>query len=247
VQIDLAALPDDPAVLQRMLQEVVPELQAENEELWQLIQRLLRHRYGPRSEKLDLDQLQLVLEDAEQSAAESDAARDAAEPPERRRRREVANRNRGALPAHLPRYEVVIDIENKECPCCGGALHVIGDDRTEMLDLIPAQLRVKVMCRPRYGCRTVRAPAPERPIDGGMATEALVAHVLVSKFCDSLPLYRGTLQVDGYAGFSLLVEARQDASLRLAFCWAHARRPFYEFYTSTQSPLAAEVLVLPTS
>jgi len=195
VQIDLAALPDDPDLLQRMLREVVPELQAENEKLWQLIQRLLRHRYGPRSETLDLDQLQLVLEDAEQSAAESDAAKDAAEPAERRRRIEVANRNRGALPAHLPRYEVVIDVENKQCPCCGGALHVIGDDRSEMLDLVPAQLRVKVVCRPRYGCRAcegtvVQAPAPERPIDGGMATEALVAHVVVSKFCDSLPLYR---------------------------------------------------------
>jgi hypothetical protein len=56
--------------LRRMLREVVPELQAENEKLWQLIQRLQRHRYGPRSEKLDLDQLQLVLEDAEQTAAE---------------------------------------------------------------------------------------------------------------------------------------------------------------------------------
>ena len=195
VQIDLTALPDDPDVLRRMLREVVPELQAENEKLWQLIQRLLRHRYGPRSEKLDLDQLQLVLEDAEQTAAESEAAKDAAEPPERRRRIAVANRNRGALPAHLPRYEVVIDIENKQCPCCSGALHVIGEDRAEQLDLVPAQLRVKVVCRPRYACRAcegtvVQAPAPERPIDGGMATEALVAHVVVSKFCDSLPLYR---------------------------------------------------------
>jgi transposase len=133
VQIDLAALPDDPAALQR----------------------------NQRKE---------------------------------RRRTATANRNRGALPAHLPRYEVVIDVESKKCPCCG-VLHVIGDDRTEMLDLVPAQLRVKVVCRPRYGCRTcegavVQAPAPERPIDGGMATEAMVAHVVVSKFCDSLPLYR---------------------------------------------------------
>jgi transposase len=48
--------------------------------------------------------------------------------------------------------------------------------------------------------------------------------------------------VDGYAGFGRLVESRKDASIRLAFCWAHARRPFYEFYISTQSPLAAEVL-----
>src|SRR6187455_3552265 len=178
-----------------MLREVVLELQAENEKLLLLIQRLLRHRFGPRSEKLDLDQLQLGLEDAEQGAAESEAAKDAAEPSERRRRTQPANRNRGALPAHLPRYEVVIDIESRDCPCCGGALHKMGEDRTEQLDHVPAQLRVKVLCRPRYACRAcegavVQAPAPERPIDGGMATEALVAHVVVSKFCDSLPLYR---------------------------------------------------------
>jgi transposase len=195
VQIDLTALPEDPNALQQMLREVVPELQAENEKLWQLIQRLLRHRYGPRSEKLDLEQLQLVLEDAEQTAAEDDAAKDAAEPAERRRRVATANRNRGALPAHLPRYEVVIDVDSRQCPCCGGALHLIGEDRTEMLDLVPAQLRVKVVCRPRYGCRgcesaVVQAPAPERPIDGGIATEGLVAHVVVSKFCDALPLHR---------------------------------------------------------
>jgi len=195
VQIDLAALPDDPDVLQRMLREVVPELQAENEKLLLLVERLLRHRFGPRSEKLDLDQLRLGLEDEEQGAAEDEAARDAAEAPERPRRTQPANRNRGALPAHLPRFEVIIDVESKQCPCCGGTLHMIGEDRTEQLDIVPAQLRVKVLCRPRYGCRgcegaVVQAPAPERPIDGGMATEALIAHVVVSKFCDSLPLYR---------------------------------------------------------
>ena len=65
----------------------------------------------------------------------------------------VANRNRGALPAHLPRFEVVIDVESKQCPCCGGALHVIGEDRSEQLDIVPSQLRVKVVCRPRYACR----------------------------------------------------------------------------------------------
>jgi len=90
---------------------------------------------------------------------------------------------------------VVIDVEDKTCPCCSGALHLIGEDRAEQLDNIPAQLRVRVTRRPRYGCRAcegavVQAPAPERPIDGGMATEALVAHVVVGKFCDHLPLYR---------------------------------------------------------
>jgi transposase len=159
VPIDLAALPDEPDVLQRMLREVVPGLQAENEKLWLLIQRLLRHRYGPRSEKLDLDQLQRVLEDAEQVAAGGEAAADAEASPERRRRTAPAQRNRGALPAHLPRYAVVIDIEHKDCPCYGGTLHVIGEDRSEQLDLVPAQLRVKVVCRPRYGCRACEGAA----------------------------------------------------------------------------------------
>ena len=74
-------------------------------------------------------------------------------------------------------------------------MHAIGELRSEQLDIVPAQLRVRVIRRARYACQTcegavVVAPAPERPIDNGMATEAMLAHVLVSKFCDSLPLYR---------------------------------------------------------
>jgi transposase len=352
VQIDLDTLPDDPAALQRMLREIVPELKAENEKLLLLIDALLRHRYGPRSEKLSLDQLRLALEDQEQADAERDAAEEAKEPAEKRRR-PPANRNRGLLPSHLPRYEVVIDIDHKECPCCGGALHMIDEERTEQLDIVPAQLWVKVIRRPRYGCRAcegtvVQAPAPERLIDGGMATEALVAHVVVSKFCDSLPVYRqaqifqrqgisldrstlgswvgracwwlsplyellvssvlsaskvfadetslpvlapgkgktkkgrlwcyaiddrpwqgptppaaayvyaedrkadhpivhlanfkGILQVDAYSGYQRILAERGNGSIQLSFCWAHLRRPFFEFYHSTESPLAAHVL-----
>ena len=90
---------------------------------------------------------------------------------------------------------MLIDVEDKSCPCCGGVLHAIGEDTSEMLDLVPAQLRVKVIRRPRYACRAceeavVQAPSPERPITGGMATEALLAHVLVAKYADHLPLYR---------------------------------------------------------
>src|ERR1700722_2658136 len=104
-------------------------------------------------------------------------------------------RNLGALPAHLPRDEVVIDVDSKQCPCCGGTLHLIDETRTEMLDRVPARLRVKVIRRPRYGCRAcseavVQAAVPDRPIDGGMATEALLAQIVIGKFCDSLPLYR---------------------------------------------------------
>ena len=169
------------------------EREAENEKLRLLVQRLLRHRFGRRSEQLDPDQLQLGLEDLEQAVAEGEAAQDAAAQSEEQQRRGARpRRNHGALPVHLPRYEVVIDVDEQACPCCRGALHLIGEDRTEQLDIVPAQLRVRVTRRPRYGCRAcegavVQAPAPERLLEGGMATEALVAHVAVSKFCDALP------------------------------------------------------------
>ncbi len=99
------------------------------------------------------------------------------------------------MPAHLPREEIVIDPPSKACPCCGGALHVIGEDVSERLDKIPARLRVIVTRRPKYACRgctdgVVQAPAPNRLIEGGLPTEALVADVLVSKYADHLPLYR---------------------------------------------------------
>ena len=103
--------------------------------------------------------------------------------------------NRGALPAHLPRIEVVVDIDDKTCPCCQGELHRIGEDKSERLDMVPAQFRVLVTRRPKYACRAcedgvVQAPAPARLIEGGLPTEATVAQVLVSKYADHLPLYR---------------------------------------------------------
>ena len=200
VEIDLHRLPDDPALLQQMLRDAVTtvayqygELHAENDKLRMLIKRLLRHRFA-RSEQLGADQLQFGLEDLEQTVAANQADQEAADiAAGRQRRRGDArpDRNHGALPAHLPRYEVVIDIEDRACPCCGGSLQVIGELRTEQLDIAPAQLQVRVTRRPRYVCNScdgvaVVAPAPERPIDGGMATEALMVHVVVSKFCDGL-------------------------------------------------------------
>jgi transposase len=166
---------------------------AEIDKLRLMIRQLLRAQYGRRSETLDADQLQLGLEDVEQSLGTAQAPAPAATktPGERR----PAQRNRGALPPHLPRYEVIVDIDDKSCPCCGGPLHVIGEDVSEMLDVVPAQYRVKVIRRPRYGCRgcegaVVQAPAPERPLTGGIATEAVLAQVLVAKYSEHLPLYR---------------------------------------------------------
>src|SRR3954453_2967911 len=170
--------------------------QAEIEKMRLLIRQLQVGQPARRSEPLAPDQLQLGLEDLEQTAAAAEAAQDgvAARSGTPRAPR-VRRRNLGALPAHLPRVEVLVDVEDKSCPCCGGAMHVIGEDTSEMLDLVPAQLRVRVIRRPRYGCRAcegavVQAPAPERPIAGGMATEALLAQVLVAKYADFLPLYR---------------------------------------------------------
>ena len=170
---------------------------AEVEKLQLIIKGLMRSRYGARSEKLDPDQLQLALEEVAQSlvlaqtVVESELAADKQVTGER----QPPQRNRGALPPHLPRVEVIVDVEDKRCPCCGGAMHVIGEDVAEMLDVIPALYQVKVIRRPRYGCRgcegaVVQAPAPERPLTGGMATEALLAQVLVAKYSDHLPLYR---------------------------------------------------------
>ena len=99
---------------------------AEIDKLRLMIRQLLRAQYGRRSETLDADQLQLGLEDVEQSLGTAQAPAPAATktPGERR----PAQRNRGALPPHLPRYEVIVDIDDKSCPCCGGPLHVIGED-----------------------------------------------------------------------------------------------------------------------
>lgn len=170
---------------------------AEVEKLQLIIKQLTRSRYGAHSEKLDPDQLQLGLEEVEQSLGATQAGVDS-EPPTAKKatgERKPPQRNRGALPAHLPRVEIVIDVEDKRCPCCGGAMHVIGEDVSEMLDVVPALYRVKVIRRPRYGCRgcesaVVQAPAPERPLTGGIATEAVLAQVLVGKYGDHLPLYR---------------------------------------------------------
>ena len=139
-----------------VLQEAVQQRDAEIDKLQLLIKRLLRQQFGRRSEQLNPDQLLLGIEDLEQTIAENQAKQDAADPAAdkpRPRREARPSRNHGALPAHLPRYEVLIDVEPRDCPCCGGVLHVIDEERSEQLDIVPAHLRVRVIRRPRYGCR----------------------------------------------------------------------------------------------
>src|SRR3954447_11251810 len=123
---------------------------------------------GRRLERLGEEALQQGIEDAEQSLGEQEAKLEAAQPAAQRPAK-PAKRHRGSLPEHLPRVEVVVDIADKACACCGASLHTIGEDRSEMLDYVPAQIRVQLIRRPRYGWRAcegavVQAPAPERPI-----------------------------------------------------------------------------------
>ncbi len=198
-----ADLPDDVEALRafaleqsRKLAEVMAakgEADAEIERLQSIVDAFMRHRFGARSEQLDPDQLQLGLEDVETALGQARAARDAATRQSRSDRPRSVNR--GSLPAHLERIEQVVDVEDKACPCCGGALHQIGEDVAERLDVVPITFRVLVTRRPRYGCRScesaiVQAPAPARIVEGGIPTEALIAQVLVAKYADHLPLYR---------------------------------------------------------
>jgi len=167
----------------------------ENERLRQIIKEMQRHRFGRRAETLPEDQLLLGLEEAEQIAASGEAESEQEAPAERAVSAARRRTNRGSLPAHLPRIETVVDIEDHSCPNCKNALHRIGEDVSERLDIVPAQFRVLVVRRPKYACRAcedvvVQAPAPARLIEGGLPTEATVAQVLVSKYADHLPLYR---------------------------------------------------------
>ncbi len=207
VSIEIESLPSDPEILRplllgerarhaELLEQIVDERDAalsESGRLRAIIEAMQRHRFGRRSEQLNADQLGLGLEDTEQALAAADAKEENQKAsPARTSRRRV---DRGALPAHLPRVETLIDIEHKACPCCAGELHRIGEDVAERLDVIPAQFRVLVVRRPKYACRAclgtvLQAPAPHRLIEGGLPTEGLIAHVIVGEYADHLPLYR---------------------------------------------------------
>src|SRR4051794_36368905 len=102
------------------------EADAEIERLQSIIDAFMRHRFGARSEQLDPEQLQLGLEDVEAALGQARAAREAATG--QVRVDQPRKTNRGSLPAHLERVEQLVDVENKACPCCGGALHQIGED-----------------------------------------------------------------------------------------------------------------------
>jgi transposase len=168
---------------------------SEIEHLKLLIAKLRRMQFGLKSEKLDrqIEQLELRLDELEAARAEkatplqppaavAPAAPVAAKPARR------------PLPEHLPREVKKYPPKQKACPDCGGELKSLGEDVSEILEYIPAHFKVIQQVRPKFACacceRIVQAQAPSRPIERGIAGPGLLAHVLVSKYCDHLPLYR---------------------------------------------------------
>jgi transposase len=339
-------LPDDIAELKA----IIRTQQDQNARLEALIASFKKALFGSKSEKIDPAQYELELEDIETAIAQVEAEVDADERTAPVRSPKPRQTNRGSLPKHLERVEVVIE-PDLSC-ACGAERHVIGEDVSERLDIIPAQFRVIVTRRPKYACRfcetgITQAPAPAHIIAGGMPTEATLAHVLVSKYADHLPLYRqaqiysrqgidldrstlaawvgksafeltpiydallvdlkrstklfmdetpapvlapgrkrtktgyfwalarddrpwggddppgvaytyapgrsgqhadtilkgfsGTLQVDGYAGYNRLLK-RPAQDVKLAYCWAHARRKLHDVAQSGAAPIAQEGL-----
>jgi transposase len=148
---------------------------------------LRRHQFGSRSESLD--QLELSLEEEEIArAAETPATIEADEPVE-----EKQQPKRKPLPDHLPRNETVLEVGDA-CASCGGKLKRLGEDVTEELEYVPGRFVVNRIVRPRMACscceRITQAALPSRPIERGRPGPGLLAHVLVNKYADHLPLYR---------------------------------------------------------
>ena len=201
---------DDPAALKAM----IAALQAENAKISatlcahdQLIQtlrlriaKLRKQAFGQSSEKIEreIEELELALEDLMIVAVETDATpvneSDVAAPAQ-----SEPSSGEGIMRRH-PRVSANAIRERWEldpgtcCPNCGGDLRLVGEDVSEILDMIAAQMKVVQIARMKKSCRCcekmVQVAAPSRPIEGSMAGAGLLAHVMVSKLDGHLPLYR---------------------------------------------------------
>ncbi len=192
------SLPDDIAALKRIIAEMARDAVAAKAEIAKLKFQLARYRraeFGRSSEKLtrEIEQLELAIESLESDQAERLAA---ASPMVAAAIEEAIEKQKPArrpLPEHLPREEMRHPAACA-CPHCGGALRRIGEEVTETLDYVPGRFKVVRHIREKLSCRAcdtvVAAPAPDHAIARGRAGAGLLAHIVVSKFDDHLPLYR---------------------------------------------------------
>jgi len=189
-------LPEDVAALQAMvalqnkkLSIFETEIKARDyriEKLEHQLAGLRQHRFGQRSEALD--QLELTLEEEEIARAIETPVEDAATT-----EKQKGKPKRKPLPDHLPRNDEVLS-PGDACSACGGSLKTLGEDVTEELEYVPGRFVVNRTIRPRMACTCCDAfyqsPLPSRPIEKGRPGPGLLAHVLVNKYADHLPLYR---------------------------------------------------------
>jgi len=191
----LKPLPEDPAELRTISKLLMAEVQSQAYQIETLKGQLAAHqraRFGSKSETLDQRAFDLS-EDAEiEAAAEAQKATlasndDDADQPTKRKH------SRKPLPDHLDRVDEVLS-PGEACSDCGGNLRQLGEDVTEELEYIPGRFVVRRIVRPRMACSSCeafsQAPLPSRPIERGRPGPGLLAHVLSSKYCDHLPLYR---------------------------------------------------------
>ena len=198
---DAATLPEDPAELRATAADLIELVKSQALQIEKLKHELAghrRHRFGARSETLE--QLALALEEAEIGVASSGDAAPTGETSRPKKRPK-----RKPLPDSLPRTEQVLS-PGDACGRCGGALKGVGEDVTEELDYVPGRVVVNRIVRPRMACTCCeafcQAPLPSRPIERGRPGPGLLAHVLVSKSGDHLPLYRQS-QIFGREGIDL--------------------------------------------
>lgn len=191
-------LPDDPALLKRLLDQQTSHTEQRNQEAVHLrtwveklkmqIARLRRMQFGQSSERLaaQIGQLELLLEDLQVDQSASATKPNTGWAPRKLRVRKP-------LPDHLPR-ETIEHHPDEQCSCCGHGMQRIGEDVAEMLEFVPEHFKVIRHIRPKFACKrcqkVVQLPAASRPINRGIAGPGLLAHVLVSKYLDHLPLYR---------------------------------------------------------
>jgi transposase len=232
--MDAASLPNDVAELHQLVatqSATLTSQQREIEQLKQYVALLLRARYGPRSEKVDPNQLALFdVQGAETDAAAQEAPQDdtSLEVAVREHRRRGGGRT--TLPQDLPREQVEHDLaeEEKPCPQCGRMRERIGSEASEQLELVPAQLKVIEHLRHKYACRhceehVARAPAAAKPIERGLPGPGLLAQLVVSKYAEHKPLYRLEDELARYG-----VEISRGTLCRWARCVADLATPIYE-------------------
>lgn len=203
MSVEVQSFPSDPTELQALCSRQAAEIERlssanQRQEihlklLQEQITLLTAKRFGPSSEKCPPDQLRIFNEVEALTSIEADSAATVIEVPAHQRRRG----GRKPLPTQLPRIEVIHDLDAQEKFCAhdGEALVEIGEECSEQLDIIPAQVRVIRHVRKKYACPQCSegvktASLPPQPIPKSLASPGLAAHITVSKYQDALPLYR---------------------------------------------------------